>query len=409
MPTNSIGSFIAALRKANGLTQKQLAEKLNVSDKAVSRWERDECAPDLSLIPVIAEIFGITSDELLRGQRAAPDTASTPQAEEKSKKRLQYLLDKLTTRYKILSLISVGIAAVGVIAAMILNAFNRAQAGFLVGCIFFLAATVCQIIFLAVGKSHLNEEEFDEAALTACRHAMVKGAEWVFSIIAILTFATAPLMLADDPFWGLTVPYWWTNGLVFALIPAIICPIVCIVLNYKLGVFKPMGAKGRLRLKTAGILAIVLIVTILAHLLTAEILYEYRYLYSPCTKFDTFADFKALIETPLNHGGEPLTLTETETHADGTKTYYYIDPKGHNYLVDYTEFFLDDPDSGFYHANHTVSDICYSNGIYYTFDLVQWGQAATRFNFINGLIVLIYPAELLTAILICRKKEKALP
>ena len=62
--TNSIGTFLAALRKANGLTQKQLAEKLNVSDKAISRWERDECAPDLSLIPVIAEIFGITSDEL---------------------------------------------------------------------------------------------------------------------------------------------------------------------------------------------------------------------------------------------------------------------------------------------------------------------------------------------------------
>ena len=81
--TNSIGAFIAALRKANGLTQKQLAENLNVSDKAVSRWERDECAPDLSLIPVIAEIFGITSDELLRGRRAAPDAVSTPQAEEK--------------------------------------------------------------------------------------------------------------------------------------------------------------------------------------------------------------------------------------------------------------------------------------------------------------------------------------
>lgn len=46
MEKKTIGSFIAALRKANGLTQKELAEKLNVSDKAVSRWERDECYPD---------------------------------------------------------------------------------------------------------------------------------------------------------------------------------------------------------------------------------------------------------------------------------------------------------------------------------------------------------------------------
>ena len=58
MEKKTIGQFIAALRKASGMTQKQLSERLNVSDKAVSRWERDECAPDLSLIPVIAEIFG---------------------------------------------------------------------------------------------------------------------------------------------------------------------------------------------------------------------------------------------------------------------------------------------------------------------------------------------------------------
>ena len=67
MERKSIGAFISALRKSNGMTQKELAEKLCVSDKAVSRWERDESAPDLYLIPVIAEIFGVTSDELLLG------------------------------------------------------------------------------------------------------------------------------------------------------------------------------------------------------------------------------------------------------------------------------------------------------------------------------------------------------
>ena len=60
MEKKTIGSFIAALRRANGLTQKELAEKLNVSDKAVSRWERDECYPDLTMIPALAEIFGVT-------------------------------------------------------------------------------------------------------------------------------------------------------------------------------------------------------------------------------------------------------------------------------------------------------------------------------------------------------------
>ena len=51
------------------MTQKDLAERLNVSDKTVSRWERDDGAPDLAAIPAIAEIFGVTCDELLRGER----------------------------------------------------------------------------------------------------------------------------------------------------------------------------------------------------------------------------------------------------------------------------------------------------------------------------------------------------
>ena len=73
MEKKTIGKFIAALRRASGMTQRELAEKLFVSDKTVSRWECDECTPELSLIPTIAEIFGITTDELLRGERNNPE------------------------------------------------------------------------------------------------------------------------------------------------------------------------------------------------------------------------------------------------------------------------------------------------------------------------------------------------
>ena len=73
MEKKTIGKFISALRKANGMTQKELGEKLFVSDKTVSRRECDECTPELSLIPLIAEIFDVTTDELLRGERNNPD------------------------------------------------------------------------------------------------------------------------------------------------------------------------------------------------------------------------------------------------------------------------------------------------------------------------------------------------
>ncbi|MBQ7100197.1 MAG: helix-turn-helix transcriptional regulator, partial [Clostridia bacterium] len=112
MERRTIGGFIAVLRKANGMTQKELAEKLNVSDKAVSRWERDECAPDLTLIPVLAEIFGVTSDELLRGEKAtARQTEETVAA--KTQKQLDRLLESNATKLKIRSIIASGIAAVG--------------------------------------------------------------------------------------------------------------------------------------------------------------------------------------------------------------------------------------------------------------------------------------------------------
>lgn len=72
MDQKSMGAFIAAQRKALGLTQKELAQKLSVSDKAVSRWECGENAPDISLLPILAEIFSVTCDELIKGKKAQP-------------------------------------------------------------------------------------------------------------------------------------------------------------------------------------------------------------------------------------------------------------------------------------------------------------------------------------------------
>lgn len=77
MDKKSMGSFIAALRKAKGWTQKDLAALLHVSDKTVSRWETGDGTPDLSLVPVLAELFGVTCDELLRGERDKERPAET--------------------------------------------------------------------------------------------------------------------------------------------------------------------------------------------------------------------------------------------------------------------------------------------------------------------------------------------
>ena len=63
------GAFVAELRKEKGLTQKELAEKINISDKAVSKWETGNSIPDISLLVPLAEILGVSVTELLECRR----------------------------------------------------------------------------------------------------------------------------------------------------------------------------------------------------------------------------------------------------------------------------------------------------------------------------------------------------
>ena len=63
-----IGSFIAERRKAAGLTQMQLAEKLNVTDRAVSKWETGRSMPDSSLMPLLCDVLGISLSDLFCGE-----------------------------------------------------------------------------------------------------------------------------------------------------------------------------------------------------------------------------------------------------------------------------------------------------------------------------------------------------
>jgi len=66
----TIGKFLATLRKAKGLTQEEVAEKLNISNKTLSSWETDRTTPDAFTLPAIADLYDVTVDEILRGEKA---------------------------------------------------------------------------------------------------------------------------------------------------------------------------------------------------------------------------------------------------------------------------------------------------------------------------------------------------
>ena len=74
MNQTAIGSYIARKRKEQNLTQEQLAEKLGVSNKTISKWENGKCMPDYSIIQKLCEVLHVTLPELMDGEDAAEDS-----------------------------------------------------------------------------------------------------------------------------------------------------------------------------------------------------------------------------------------------------------------------------------------------------------------------------------------------
>ncbi len=94
MDTAKIGRFIAQCRKTTGITQVQLAEKLGVTGKTVSRWENGNYMPDLSLLQPLATELGITLNELLRGEYLT-EKATVEKAETTLRQAVDYSDKKL--------------------------------------------------------------------------------------------------------------------------------------------------------------------------------------------------------------------------------------------------------------------------------------------------------------------------
>lgn len=423
MEKRTIGAFIAALRKANGLTQKQLAEKLCVSDKAVSRWERDECAPDLTLIPVIAEIFGITTDELLRGERKPAEQPSTQYEIQKTDKQLRRLLQQTKTTFRIRSILSFAIAFAGLIAALICNnGFLRAGIGFFCGCVFYAAAAVCQIIFLILAFSAVQTEEFEPEHISPFKKECILLCEAVFAWIVLLFAATLPLAQVSDAYAGLT-PYWWLQDIVpYTLTALILCAAICFVLNARLGYQRLPDTKkplNRLRLRFLLVMATVLFASFLAHGFTHNYLYTQMHIYAPGSRFDTWEELKEFLETPLSAEGEEMLLVDsyTSTFMDHSVTAYeYQAPDGTIYHTSSEPRVLvydgETPKYEYIQRNFSIREFSYSmtedSLPIYTYNYEQQIRAENALALINLCICVIYPIELAIGIVIYRNKRKAL-
>ena len=136
-----IGKFIADCRKQKNLTQMQLAEKLNITDKAISKWERGIAMPDSSIMLELCDILGISVNELLSGEKIDEDSNN-----QKNERILLEMTQELEKKNKIIwssmwaiMLVSITALIAGVFIAAFLIPEGVWQLVTIIGiCIFFL-------------------------------------------------------------------------------------------------------------------------------------------------------------------------------------------------------------------------------------------------------------------------------
>ncbi len=323
MEQKAMGEFIAALRKANGMTQKELAEKLNVSDKSVSRWERGDGAPDLALIPVLAEVFGVTCDELLRGQRRPPEAPAPAGPDPKAEKQRRWLLDKTLARFRNQSFSAAAFAVAGVcFAAGIDLGPHEAALALCVGAVILLLAALVEA--LAVSNAFLAVAGEDTAQTAHLRGTVVRWAERVFAFIVALLAFLAPLTLAGG--YGLTLGSWLWYGIPAEVAAGVLCNIVYSFLNVHFltaGVLTPpeqeaaaIRHNARLLRRCLLGLGCACLVTFVAHAGLTRFWSDGAL--APRATFDDWGSFAACMETEAPAGGSAPDGTSMRAEPAGT-------------------------------------------------------------------------------------------
>ncbi|MGN0474915.1 MAG: helix-turn-helix domain-containing protein [Acutalibacteraceae bacterium] len=414
MEKKTIGGFIAALRKSAGMTQRDLADKLNVSDKAVSRWERDECAPDLSLIPVIADIFGVTADELLRGERKSAVNATAATGERgdfsaKSKKQIQYLLRQSLTNYRIQSMVAAAIALVGIIAAAIANAFNHAFLGLGIGCIIYVTAAVCLAIFTVLTLSRTNSEDFEAEDINDCKKSVAYTAWTAGSVIFIIFCTTLPLSIPDDVYLGLRPESWFVMALACAVPGIIISALARYFITSSLmkrgiiSITANVVHNRRLTFKMFLIFAAVIAATFIAQSAFNAIA-QSEMLFVKGTTFDNYYDFKKYMEMPIPASTDDWVAVKVISTSD----YDVSDIEEY-----YSEEVITD-DSGrvlcrYIERNENVCQIIYSATEDYlpitVYNYIDCKQQRQIMDIINIAFVFVYLIEAAVLFVIYRKKR----
>ena len=185
MDTKKIGAFIALNRKAKGLTQEQLGEKLGVSNKTISRWENGNYMPDFSLLEPLSKELGITLNELLAGETIEADGA-IEYSEKNIISTLDYSTEKIKNEHKKISVFIMVIGICLCFCAFIISSPESSWSSIysIIGLILFIAGIFRELKVPTIRKKLL---------ICVCLFLLILSAFFVIDFIGVSTSKRPPI------------------------------------------------------------------------------------------------------------------------------------------------------------------------------------------------------------------------
>lgn len=194
MDTKKIGAFIALKRKAKGLTQEQLGEKLGVSNKTISRWENGNYMPDLSLLEPLSRELDITLNELLAGE-AIEAAGAVEYSEKNIISTLDYSVEKIKNEHKKISAFIMVMGICLCFCAFVISSPESSWSSIysIIGLVLFITGVFRELKVTTIRKKLL---------ISACLFLLILSAFFVIDFIGVSTSKRPPIYryLAETTF-----------------------------------------------------------------------------------------------------------------------------------------------------------------------------------------------------------------
>ena len=204
MARQTIGEFLATQRKLKGYTQSQVAEKLGISNRTLSAWEQGRSYPDVLTLPALAELYGLTVEEIVNGEKASSENGTEVTEQEPCENPQKNLLKNSLAEYRKKLAMIIGLGAIGpLILTVFFIIFNYTLA-------FLVCAAIVELVVLAIllfksEKSALSVGGYNRYSLaikrSTARCVLIIGLMWSACTVWFLAYTSVLVAYDMDEFW----------------------------------------------------------------------------------------------------------------------------------------------------------------------------------------------------------------